>query len=157
MNLSYAIFLLDVIASLPILRTIRFLFPPRRERPDALFKKLISHGELQRRPEHSLSLSLSLAFFFHFPTSSAFFSYALNDCCFHGKSFRKLSRSFSSSFSRCFCSFGLDFSPSVQIFCFSVGPLARTSTFLARHFKPPVKYSVWLFGDLITVVNNQQR
>jgi len=56
-----AISLLDVIASLPILRTIRFLLPPRRERrPDALFKKLLSHGELQRS---SLSLSLSLSFF----------------------------------------------------------------------------------------------
>lgn len=85
-----------VIASLSVLRTIRFLYPPRRENDDwsLRLKSSSSLTESYSAGQSSLSLSLPHPFsFFSFSYEfSVFFSYALNDCCFHGESFRKLSR-----------------------------------------------------------------
>lgn len=83
----YATFFLDESLSLvyQFYETISFLFPPARadDRPLRLKSSSSLMGELQAH---------GLPFFTFLRVQHFFFSYALNDCCFHGESFRELSR-----------------------------------------------------------------
>lgn len=78
-----------------VYETIPFLSPTlgKAEQSAASFKKLIiPDGERKRAARARARARADRRLFLIFLLVQRFFSYALNDCCFHGESFRELSR-----------------------------------------------------------------